>query len=115
MAAGDGDMFLQAWVMLPQGDPGSILEFLVKSGGGSNAGRYSNPALDDLLAAGRVTFDHAEREVIYQKVQEIIASDAALIPVFHVSQANVSKPGLTGYAVHPTETYWLTHETTLTK
>ena len=115
MAAGEGDMFLQAWVMLPQGDPGSILEFLLKTDGGSNAGRYSNPDLDALLDAGRVTFDQAERKVIYDEVQQIIAADAAMIPVFHVSQANVSKPGLTGYAVHPTETYWLTHETALTE
>lgn len=28
LKVGDGDMFLQAWVMLPQGDPGSILGFL---------------------------------------------------------------------------------------
>jgi len=48
-------------------------------------------------------------------VQEIIASDAALIPVFHVSQVNVARPGLTGYAVHPTETYWITYETALTE
>jgi peptide/nickel transport system substrate-binding protein len=38
-----------------------------------------------------------------------------MIPVFHVSQTNVGVPGLTGYAVHPTETYWITHETKLTE
>ena len=43
--------------------------------------------------------------MIYDEVQAIIASDAAMLPVFHVSQVNVSRPGLTGYAVHPTETY----------
>lgn len=113
LAAGEGDMFLQAWVMLPQGEPGSILEFLLKSDGGSNSGRYSNSELDTLLDDVRVTFEQEKREEIYDRLQEIIASDAALIPVFHVSQANVSRPGLTGYAVHPTETYWLTHETRL--
>ncbi|MEP2641763.1 ABC transporter substrate-binding protein [Roseobacter sp.] len=115
LAAGEGDLFLQAWVMLPQGDPGSVLEFLVKTDGGSNAGKYSNPDLDALLDAGRVTFDQAKREKIYDQVQDIIASDTALIPVFHVSQANVAKAGLTGYKVHPTETYWITHETAFTK
>lgn len=112
MVAGEADMFLQAWVTTPQGDPGAVLESLVKSDGGSNAGRYSNSELDQLLADGRTTFDTAEREVIYDKVQEIIAADAALIPVFHVSQVNVGRKGLTGYQVHPTETYWVTHETT---
>ncbi|MEO0912663.1 MAG: ABC transporter substrate-binding protein [Pseudomonadota bacterium] len=115
IADGSADMFLQAWVTTPQGDPGAVLEALLKSDGGSNAGSYNNPDLDALLENGRLTFEQAEREVIYDDVQQIIAEDAALIPVFHVSQVNVSKPGLSGYAVHPTETYWITHETKFTE
>ncbi len=115
IANGNADMFLQAWVTTPQGDPGAVLEALLKSTGGSNAGGYNNPALDQLLADGRTTFDQAGRKAIYDRVQDIIASEAAMIPVFHVSQTNVARPGLTGYAVHPTETYWITHETALTE
>ncbi|MEP5730402.1 MAG: ABC transporter substrate-binding protein [Sulfitobacter sp.] len=115
IAAGDADMFLQAWVTTPQGDPGAVLEALLKSDGGSNTGGYANPALDKLLADGRTTFDHDARKAIYNEAQQIIAADAALIPVFHVAQTNVAKPGLTGYQVHPNETYWITHETAWTK
>jgi len=111
IAAGEADLFLQAWVTTPQGDPGAVLETLLKSDGGSNAGGYANPALDKLLDEGRLTFKQEKREAIYDEVQEIIAADAAMIPVFHVAQTNVAKAGLTGYAVHPTETYWITHET----
>ncbi len=111
IAAGDADLFLQAWVTTPQGDPGAVLEALLKSDGGSNSGKYMNAELDKLLEDGRQTFDQEGRKVIYDKVQHIVATDAAMIPVFHVSQVNVGKPGLTGYAVHPTETYWITHET----
>jgi peptide/nickel transport system substrate-binding protein len=102
-------------VTTPQGDPGAVLEALMKSTGGSNTGQYSNAELDQLLADGRSTFGSSERKVIYDKVQEIIAADAALIPVFHVAQTNVARAGLTGYAVHPTETYWITHETAFSK
>ena len=115
IADGTADMFLQAWVTTPQGDPGAVLEALLKSSGGSNAGGYNNPELDQLLADGRTTFDQDGRAAIYDRVQEIIAADAAMIPVFHVSQTNVARAGLTGYAVHPTETYWITHETALTE
>ena len=115
IAAGNADMFLQAWVTTPQGDPGAVLETLLKSDGGSNVGKYKNAELDKLLADGRKTFDTAARKTIYDKVQKIIAAEAALIPVFHVAQVNVAKAGLTGYAVHPTETYWITHETTWKK
>ena len=99
----------------PQGDPGAVLEGLLKSDGGSNSGKYANAELDAMLEQGRQTFEHEERKAIYDKVQEIIADDAALIPVFHVSQVNVAREGLTGYAVHPTETYWITHETTISE
>ena len=92
-----------------------MLETLLKSTGGSNAGGYANADLDQLLADGRTTFDQAGRAAIYDEVQQIIAAEAAMIPVFHVSQTNVSRPGLTGYAVHPTETYWITHETALSE
>lgn len=115
IADGTADMFLQAWVTTPQGDPGAVLEALLKSSGGSNAGGYNNPELDQLLADGRTTFDLVKRAAIYDRVQEIIATDAALIPVFHVSQTNVARTGLTGYAIHPTETYWITHETAFAK
>lgn len=115
LAAGDADMFLQAWVMLPQGDPGAILEFLVKSDGGSNAGQYSNLELDALLDAGRTNFDPTTREDIYTQIQQIIAEDAPLVPVFHVSQVNVARAGLTGYQVHPAENYWVTYQTTFTE
>ncbi|WP_299402660.1 ABC transporter substrate-binding protein [uncultured Roseobacter sp.] len=115
IADGTADMFLQAWVTTPQGDPAAVLEALLKSTGGSNGGGYNNPELDQLLAEGRTTFDKAGREAIYDQVQEIIAAEAAMIPVFHVSQTNVARAGLTGYAVHPTETYWITHETALTE
>lgn len=115
IAEGTADMFLQAWVTTPQGDPGAVLEALLKSTGGSNAGGYINAELDQLLADGRTTFGHEERKKIYDNVQDIIASDGAVIPVFHVSQTNVARAGLSGYAVHPTETYWITHETALEK
>ena len=115
IAAGEADLFLQAWVTTPQGDPGAVLETLLKSDGGSNSGGYANARMDELLAQGRLTFEHDARKAIYDEVQEIIAAEAAMIPVFHVSQTNVGVAGLSGYQVHPTETYWITHETKLTE
>ncbi|WP_255449532.1 hypothetical protein [Shimia ponticola] len=113
--ANEADMFLPTWVMTPQGDPGGVLETLLKTDGGSNSGGYSNAELDALLDQGRATFNQDARGVIYVQVQEIIAADAAMIPVYHVNQVNIAKPGLEGYRVHPTETYWVTLETTLTE
>ncbi|MEM9796998.1 MAG: ABC transporter substrate-binding protein [Pseudomonadota bacterium] len=113
IAAEEADLFLQAWVTTPQGDPGAVLEMLLGTDGASNAGGYSNAALDALLAEGRTKFAQADRKEIYDLVQEVIADEAPLIPVFHVSQVVVAVPELRGFRVHPTETYWITHETTL--
>ncbi|MHA2939693.1 ABC transporter substrate-binding protein [Vibrio sp. RC27] len=113
--AGEADLFLQAWITTPQGDPGAVLEALIKSDGSSNTGNYSNPEVDKLLDQGRTTFDYDARKAIYDNVQHLIAEDGALIPMFHVTQTNVAKAGLTGYQVHPTETYWITHKTTFEK
>ncbi|QBF30092.1 ABC transporter substrate-binding protein [Thalassococcus sp. S3] len=115
IANGTADLFLQAWISTPQGDPGAFPEALLQSDGGSNAGGYSNPEMDKLLKEGRLTFEPEARALIYDDVQNIIAEDAALIPVFHVSQVNVARAGLTGYAVHPTETYWMNHKVSITE
>lgn len=115
IAEGSADLFLQAWVSTPQGDPGAFPESLVASKGDSNAGGYANPELDKLLADGRTSFEPEKRKEIYDRVQEIIAQETALIPVFHVSQINVGRKGINNYKVHPTETYWMTHEVSLSE
>ncbi|MCY4304143.1 MAG: ABC transporter substrate-binding protein [Aestuariivita sp.] len=68
ITAGDADMFLQAWITTPQGDPGAVLETLLKSDGGSNSGKYANSALDKLLDNGRLTFDQKKRKDFYDQV-----------------------------------------------
>ena len=105
IAAQEADLFLQAWVTTPQGDPGAVLEMLIGTEGASNAGGYSNEALDALLEQGRTEFEQTAREAVYDEVQEIVAEEAPLIPIFHVSQVVVAVPQLRGFEVHPTETY----------
>lgn len=113
IAAGTADMHLQAWGTAPQGDPSYFPETLLMSGAGSNVGGYTNAELDALLAEGRQTFDSEARREVYQRVQEIIAADAALIPVFHAAQVSVGRAGLSDFAVHPAETYWMNTEVSL--
>ena len=108
-------MHLQAWGTAPQGDPSYYPETIIGTRSGSNAGGYSNPELDALLAEGRRTFDDEARRAIYNRVQVLINDDTALIPVFHASQVSVGRVGLSGFAVHPAETYWITHDVALSE
>ena len=43
---------------------------------------YSNPKVDDLLEAGRRTFDQARRKAIYGELQEIMAEDQPVVFLF---------------------------------
>ena len=113
ISAGTADMHLQAWGTAPQGDPSYFAETLLTTGAGSNIGGYTNPELDALLVEGRQTFDLEARHEIYKRVQEMIAADAALIPIFHASQVSVGRADLRGFAVHPAETYWINPEVSL--
>lgn len=115
IAEGAADMHLQAWGTAPQGDPSYFPETLLATGAGSNIGGYSNPELDALMRDGRAAFDLAARRDIYDRVQKIIADDMALIPVFHASQVSVGRAGLSGFAVHPAETYWMDTQVALTE
>lgn len=115
IAAGTADMHLQAWATAPQGDPGYFPETLLAAGASSNVGGYANPELDALLAKGRETFDMDARRALYIRVQELIAADTALIPVFHSAQVNVGRAEITGFKVHPAEFYWMNTGVALTK
>lgn len=107
IGSGAADMHLQAWGVAPSGDPAYFPEAVIHTEAGSNIGGYSNVELDRLLEKGRQTFDLGERQKIYNDVQNIIAMDAPLIPVFHASQVSVARQGLEGFVVHPAMTYWM--------
>lgn len=107
LANGEADMHLQAWGSAPQGDPSYLLEALVDSNGHSNLGGYHNPELDRLIRAGRSEQDPNRRHELYTQAQQIVADEAALIPVFHASQLTIARDSLRGFKVHPALTYWM--------
>jgi ABC-type transport system substrate-binding protein len=73
-----------------------------KSGG--NITGYSNPRVDQLLEAGRTTFDRAEADRIYGEVQEILfKEDVPFIFLHHQSQVLGVRKGLTGLYAYPEE------------
>ncbi len=115
LATGSADLHLQAWGVAPSGDPAYFPETVLRTGSASNVGGYANPELDAILLEGRQTFEPEARWAIYDQVQQIIAADAPLIPVFHASQVSVGRPGLSDFAVHPAITYWMDNRVSLTE
>ena len=63
-------------------DPDRLLFAQLTTGGSTNWGAYSNPAVDDLLKQGRSATTQADRITAYQKAATILASD---LPYYIVS------------------------------
>ncbi len=66
---------LLAWTIPPDPDLYDVWNSSAARPGGLNHTYYKNPDLDRLLAAGRRTFDQAERKAIYDRIQQILADE----------------------------------------
>ncbi len=66
---------------------------LVQSGSGYNDAKYNNAMVDELLA-GAKTMDDPQAN--YTKVEEIIAADMPLIPIYHYSGKFMFQPSIVG-------------------
>ena len=66
---------MMAWSADPDPDPYSLFHSSQQPPNGLNIVHYVNPEVDQLLEAGRTTFDHARRTEIYHQLHEILAAD----------------------------------------
>ncbi|HEY5854045.1 MAG TPA: ABC transporter substrate-binding protein [Aldersonia sp.] len=76
--------FRSAWVA----DYPSIENFLnpvYRTGASSNAGQYSNPAVDELLARADSAPSEAEGTQLYQQAERVVLQDMPTIPIWYQS------------------------------
>ncbi|WP_298561101.1 peptide ABC transporter substrate-binding protein [uncultured Aliiroseovarius sp.] len=77
---------------------------LVQSGSGYNDAKYANDMVDGLLADAK-TMDNPQPN--YTKVEEIIAADMPIIPIYHYAGSFMIKPELIGsWPVENVEQNW---------
>ena len=77
---------------------------LVASGSGYNDAKYNNPEVDALLAEAK-TADNPQP--LYTKVEEIIAEDMPIIPIYHYTEGYMMSPGIVGsWPVQNVEQNW---------
>ena len=57
---------------------------------------YSNKKMDDLLAQQKASTDQAEREEIFDQIQQIAADDVPIIPIWQGKQVAAVRDGITG-------------------
>lgn len=77
---------------------------LVQSGSGYNDAKYANDMVDSLLADAK-TMDNPQPN--YTKVEEIIAADMPIIPIYHYTEDYMLKPSIVGsWPVKNVEQNW---------
>lgn len=65
-----------------------------KGTGTTNRGRYSNPALDKLVAEAQATVDDTKRAAILAQASEMAVEDVAIIPILYPVVTWAAKKGL---------------------
>ncbi len=66
-----------------------------------NRWRYRNKRVDELTELGRSTMNREQRKVIYREVQEILAHDLPIIPLWHEDNIAVMNRRVKNYDVFP--------------
>ncbi len=93
-------MFLAGWGAA-SGEMSSPLRSLVATYdpdagmGVTNAGRYSNPEMDEILARAMVTIDDEERSQLLQDAETLVLDDYGIIPLHYERSAWAMSPNVT--------------------
>ena len=70
---------------------------------GSNAGRYSNLKVDELMRASKTAGDPG---AIYTEVEQILAEDMAIIPIYHYANTFLLSADIRGWPYDNVENNW---------
>ncbi len=67
----------------------------------ANRWRYRNDRVDELTVQGRRVADRERRRVIYREVQQILADEVPVIPLWHEDNVVVANVDVDGYTLFP--------------
>jgi peptide/nickel transport system substrate-binding protein len=82
-------------------DPHNVIQDF-ETDASTNSANYSNPEVDELIAAGIAATDQAERAEIYYEIQQILLEDLPWINLFIANQYEAMKTDVMGYVHIPT-------------
>ena len=70
---------------------------------GSNDGKYSNPKVDELMRASKTADDPG---AIYVEVEQILAEDMAIVPIYHYANTFLLSADIKGWPYDNVENNW---------
>ncbi|HDS1150805.1 TPA: oligopeptide ABC transporter substrate-binding protein OppA [Pluralibacter gergoviae] len=77
-------------------EPTSFLNMMV-SNSSSNTPHYKSPAFDKIIADAIKATDEAQRSALYDKAEQQLDKDSAIVPVYYYVNARLVKPWVGGY------------------
>ena len=95
------DMARSAWC----GDYNEASTFLdlLTTAHGANDGKYSNPKVDELMRASKTAKDP---RAIYSEVEQILAEDMAIVPIYHYANTFLLSADIRGWPYDNVENNW---------
>jgi ABC-type transport system substrate-binding protein len=94
----DADMFIGRWnADYPDAD--TFVHGVLHSQAGLNRNFCSTPEIDRLAEQGRAELDPRARHSIYRKVEELLARDVLIAPLFHERLYRFARPEVEGLTV----------------
>jgi peptide/nickel transport system substrate-binding protein/oligopeptide transport system substrate-binding protein len=100
---GEPDMFYLGW-WADYPDPENFLFPLFHSsnhGPAGNRTRYTNPVVDLLIEEGQRTSEDRKRELLYQKAEGIIVSEAPWVFLWHRTDFTIRQPWVKNHKTYP--------------
>ncbi|HWM84411.1 MAG TPA: ABC transporter substrate-binding protein, partial [Kofleriaceae bacterium] len=71
-----------------------------------NRWRFHDPRVDELTELGRRTLDRGRRRAQYAEVQQILAREVPIIPLWHEHNVAVMNRDVRGFQLHPSANLW---------
>jgi len=102
---GEWDVYANAMVTAPTGDPEYFFTTMALEKSALNRGKYVNPKLDALEAKLSQEFDKNKRANIAVQMEQQVLNDIAFIFVAHLKMPFVMKKIVTGFRPHPSDYY----------
>jgi peptide/nickel transport system substrate-binding protein len=88
-----------------------IYPFLHSTGGSWIHHNYADAQMDQLIESARATTNTAERESLYEDIQDLMANEVPIIPLYQGGAYAVSKPNVKGIYLDITQNWrhWLVY------
>ncbi|MBV9812774.1 MAG: hypothetical protein JO326_08480, partial [Acetobacteraceae bacterium] len=96
-------------------DPDDYFGRTFATGGATNVFKFSDPAIDKLLASARAEIDPAKRKELYDQVQKALACTGPVATIAYATLFAAERNSVQGFQPMPTRSLRYLRETTLPK